>query len=47
MRPQRFSINITLDGCYDHKAVISDAEYGRFAWVFDPEGNKVELWEPK
>ncbi len=21
--------------------------YGRFAWVYDPEGNKVELWEPK
>ena len=22
-------------------------ENGRFAWVMDPEGNKVELWEPK
>ena len=20
-------------------------EYGHFAWVMDPEGNKVELWE--
>lgn len=20
-------------------------EYGKFAWVMDPEGNKVELWE--
>lgn len=20
--------------------------YGRFAWVFDPEGRKIELWEP-
>jgi catechol 2,3-dioxygenase-like lactoylglutathione lyase family enzyme len=20
---------------------------GRFAWILDPEGNKVELWEPK
>jgi len=20
---------------------------GRFAWVLDPEGNKIELWEPK
>jgi predicted enzyme related to lactoylglutathione lyase len=19
---------------------------GRFAWVYDPEGNKIELWEP-
>ena len=24
-----------------------DEEYGRFAWVYDPEGNKIELWEPK
>ncbi|MEM7359665.1 MAG: VOC family protein [Pseudomonadota bacterium] len=22
-------------------------ENGRFLWVIDPEGNKVELWEPK
>ena len=22
-------------------------ENGRFAWVTDPDGNKVELWEPK
>lgn len=22
-------------------------ENGRFAWVVDPDGNKVELWEPK
>ena len=21
-------------------------EYGRFAWIMDPEGNKVELWQP-
>jgi predicted enzyme related to lactoylglutathione lyase len=25
---------------------IDESEYGRFAWVIDPEGNKVELWEP-
>jgi catechol 2,3-dioxygenase-like lactoylglutathione lyase family enzyme len=23
-----------------------DGEYGRFAWVMDPEGNRIELWEP-
>lgn len=22
------------------------ADYGRFAWVVDPEGNRIELWEP-
>ena len=20
--------------------------YGRFAWIWDPEGNRVELWQP-
>ncbi|WP_083748980.1 VOC family protein [Pelomonas sp. KK5] len=24
-----------------------DDANGRFAWVLDPEGNKVELWQPK
>jgi catechol 2,3-dioxygenase-like lactoylglutathione lyase family enzyme len=23
-----------------------DHDYGRFAWIFDPDGNKIELWEP-
>jgi catechol 2,3-dioxygenase-like lactoylglutathione lyase family enzyme len=23
-----------------------DHEYGKFAWIIDPEGNKIELWEP-
>jgi predicted enzyme related to lactoylglutathione lyase len=26
---------------------IDDSEYGRFAWAMDPEGNRIELWEPK
>jgi predicted enzyme related to lactoylglutathione lyase len=21
-------------------------EYGRFAWILDPEGNRIELWQP-
>ena len=24
---------------------VDESEYGKFAWVIDPEGNKVELWE--
>jgi predicted enzyme related to lactoylglutathione lyase len=24
-----------------------DYDYGRFAWIEDPEGNRIELWEPK
>ena len=23
-----------------------DSEYGKFGWVIDPEGHKVELWQP-
>ena len=23
-----------------------DSQYGRFAWVMDPEGNRIELWQP-
>ena len=26
---------------------IVDDFNGRFTWVMDPEGNKIELWEPK
>lgn len=25
---------------------IEEYEYGRFAWIEDPEGNRIELWEP-
>jgi predicted enzyme related to lactoylglutathione lyase len=25
---------------------VDESEYGIFAWVIDPEGNKVELWQP-
>ena len=24
---------------------VEDSEYGKFAWVTDPDGNKIELWE--
>jgi len=23
-----------------------DEPYGRFAWILDPDGNRIELWEP-
>jgi predicted enzyme related to lactoylglutathione lyase len=26
---------------------IDDTDYGRFGWAMDPEGNRIELWEPK
>lgn len=30
---------VTIDRREDH-------EYGRFAWIIDPDGNRVELWQP-
>lgn len=44
-----------LEGCLEQvqKAggtlvgAIDEHEYGRFGWFIDPEGNKVELWEPR
>ena len=26
---------------------VEDYDYGKFAWVMDPDGRKVELWQPK
>ena len=26
---------------------VENCDYGKFAWIIDPEGNRVELWEPK
>jgi predicted enzyme related to lactoylglutathione lyase len=25
---------------------LEEYDYGLFAWIMDPEGNKIELWEP-
>lgn len=25
---------------------IEEYPYGKFGWILDPEGNKIELWEP-
>ena len=26
---------------------VESYDYGKFGWIMDPEGNRVELWEPK
>lgn len=33
------------EGC-DVLEQTDDSEFGKFGWVMDPEGNKVELWQP-
>jgi predicted enzyme related to lactoylglutathione lyase len=56
--PQQFMINFRVDDMDGLLARLEaagvridpkrdDYGYGRFAWVWDPEGNRVELWEPK
>lgn len=25
---------------------LEKSDYGKFAWILDPDGNKIELWEP-
>lgn len=25
---------------------VDESDYGKFGWVMDPEGNKIELWQP-
>jgi predicted enzyme related to lactoylglutathione lyase len=32
--------------CADIDPKREDYDYGRFAWFNDPEGNRVELWQP-
>ena len=33
------------EGCaVDEK--VDSSEFGKFGWVMDPEGNRIELWEP-
>lgn len=52
-----FMINYRVDNLADLLAQLRAAgveiiggpethENGKFAWIMDPEGNKVELWEP-
>ncbi|MET0857624.1 MAG: VOC family protein [Telluria sp.] len=55
--PSQFMINYRVDdlaallaalraeGCQvDDK--MDDSEYGKFGWVTDPEGTRIELWQP-
>jgi predicted enzyme related to lactoylglutathione lyase len=40
-----FLVKCTANGVkIDQKR--EDHSYGRFAWVSDPDGNKIELWQP-
>ena len=36
---------LRAEGC-DVIENTEPSEFGKFGWVIDPDGNKVELWEP-
>ncbi|HZB87419.1 MAG TPA: VOC family protein [Terracidiphilus sp.] len=55
--PQQSMVNFRVDNLDELLAQLTaagvsidphrdDHPYGRFAWIIDPEGNRVELWEP-
>jgi predicted enzyme related to lactoylglutathione lyase len=55
--PQSFMLNFRVDDLDGLLTQLETAgvridekrenyPYGRFAWIWDPEGNRVELWQP-
>ncbi len=55
--PQRTMVNYRVDDLDALLAQLAaagveidpkreDYGYGRFAWIVDPEGNRIELWQP-
>ena len=54
---QPFMINYRVENLLELLKVLKEegvtivnepeiSEYGKFGWIMDPEGNKIELWEP-
>lgn len=37
--------DLANSGIHPCKETVSD-EHGKFSWILDPDGNKIELWEP-
>ena len=54
--PSNFMINFRVDNLTELLKTLREEgvrvdkseehEYGKFGWITDPEGNRVELWEP-
>ena len=36
---------LRAEGC-EVQEKTDDSDFGKFGWVIDPDGNKVELWQP-
>ena len=37
--------SLRAEGC-DVDPKTETSQFGKFGWVMDPEGNRIELWEP-
>ncbi|MEO2059013.1 MAG: VOC family protein [Mesonia sp.] len=55
---KQFMMNFRVENLEDLLAALKEEgvtivgepeeySYGKFGWILDPEGNKIELWEPK
>jgi len=55
--PQSFMVNFRVDDLAQLLDQLTQAgvridpkresyDYGHFAWIWDPEGNRIELWQP-
>jgi len=40
-----FTAKLTAKGVTVHKELVADPN-GTFAWILDPDGTKIELWQP-
>ena len=40
-------LNVLKDEGVTIVGEMQEYPYGKFGWIMDPEGNKIELWEPK
>ena len=36
---------LRANGC-DVDDKVEESEFGKFGWVMDPEGHRIELWQP-
>lgn len=54
---QEFMINYRVDNLVEllaqlkrngieQEGEMEEFDYGKFAWIMDPDGRKIELWEP-
>ena len=55
--PNPYMINLIVDDLYEALDQVQEGgatlagapeeiEFGKFGWFIDPEGNKIELWQP-